>query len=365
MDKIKVLVADDSAFMRKLIQEILLASDQIEIAGTARNGKDVIEKVKKLKPDVVTMDIEMPVLNGIEALRVIMEEAPVPVVMLSSTTQTGAESTLLAMQYGAVDFIAKPSGPISLDLQRIEKKITEKVIEASKANLKRLVSQRTEQNFLPSQLLKSSKMELTETIHLRQEGLPWEAAAKKIICIGTSTGGPRALQAVLTKLPATLNAPIVIVQHMPPGFTKSLANRLDSLAELNVKEAEDGEVMQNGTAYIAPGGYHLLVKRMNEGLMVKLEQTDLRNGHRPSVDILFESISHLDDYAKVAVIMTGMGSDGTQGLIQLAKGGKVKAIAESEESSIVFGMPKAAISTKLVDEIQNVENIARTILKYV
>ncbi len=365
MEKVKVLVADDSAFMRKLIQEILLASDQIEIAGTARNGKDVIEKVKKLKPDVVTMDIEMPVLNGIEALRIIMEETPVPVVMLSSATQTGAENTMLAMQYGAVDFIAKPSGPISLDLQTIEKKIVEKVLEASKANLSCLVCQNSEENLLSSQLLKSSKIELAQTSSIRQDGLTWEASMKKIICIGTSTGGPRALQAVLTKLPASLNAPIVIVQHMPPGYTKSLANRLDSLSEIHVKEAEDGEVLQNGTAYIAPGGCHLLVKRMSAGLMVKFEKTELRNGHRPSVDILFESISLLDDYAKVAVIMTGMGSDGAQGLIQLAKGGKVKAIAESEESSIVFGMPKAAISTMLVDEIQNVENIARTILKYV
>lgn len=365
MDKIRVLVADDSAFMRKLIQEILLASDQIEIAGTARNGKDVIQKIKELRPDVVTMDIEMPLLNGIEALKIIMKETPVPVVMLSSTTQTGAENTLLAMQYGAVDFIAKPSGPISLDLQKISERIIEKVVAASKANLKGLANKLHETNIFPSILPKGSKIELDRASPHVPDQMAWEMAAKKIVCIGTSTGGPRALQAVLTKLPENLDAPIVIVQHMPPGFTKSLANRLDSLAEINVKEAENGEILQKGTAYIAPGGYHLLVTKLAAGLAVQLEQTDVRNGHRPSVDVMFESVSMLDDYAKVAVIMTGMGADGAQGLLQLAKSGRIKAIAESQETSIVFGMPKAAILTKLVDEVQNVENIAKTIKKYV
>lgn len=365
MEKIKVLVADDSAFMRKLIQEILLASNQIEIAGTARNGKDVIQKIKELKPDVVTMDIEMPVMNGIDALKVIMKESPVPVVMLSSTTQAGAENTLLAMQYGAVDFIAKPSGPISLDLQKIQTTIIERVLAASKANLKRLTNQLTEQNLFPSYLSNSSKIEPDRPSPIPHERMAWETAAKKIVCIGTSTGGPRALQTVLTKLPADMNVPIVIVQHMPPGFTKSLANRLDSLSKIKVKEAENGEILQKGIAYIAPGGFHLLIRKTAAGLAVQLEQTELRNGHRPSVDVMFESLSLLNDYAKVAVIMTGMGSDGTQGLIQLGKSGKLKAVAESQETSIVFGMPKAAIATSLVDEVQNVENIAKTILKYV
>lgn len=365
MEKVKVLVADDSAFMRKLIQEILLASDQIEIAGTARNGQDVIRKIKELNPDVVTMDIEMPLLNGIEALKIIMKESPVPVVMLSSTTQAGAENTLQAIQNGAVDFIAKPSGPISLDLQTIEKKIIEKVLAASKANIKRLAVQPTEQKFLPPHSSGCSKIELEDPIHIGANRTSWEGTAKKIICIGTSTGGPRALQTVLTKLPENIDAPIVVVQHMPPGFTKSLANRLNSLAKIAVKEAENGETLQKGTAYIAPGGYHMLIRKMPAGLTVQLEQTEPCNGHRPSVDVMFESISLLHDYAKVAVIMTGMGSDGAKGLIQLGNSGKTKAIAESQETSIVFGMPKAAISTTLVDEVQNVENIATTILKYV
>jgi two-component system, chemotaxis family, protein-glutamate methylesterase/glutaminase len=358
MEKIKVLVADDSAFMRKLIQEILTMSGQIEIVGTARNGEDAIKKVKDLKPDVVTMDIEMPIFNGIEALKVIMKEAPVRVVMLSSTTQIGADNTFLAIQHGAVDFIAKPSGPISLDLKKISEEIIEKVLSASKANLRNLTSKSIEKNFFPSEMANCSKIELNTRTN-------WEKSTKKIICIGTSTGGPRALQSVLTKIPADIEAPLIIVQHMPPGFTRSLANRLDSMSKLSVKEAVNGDILKNGTAYIAPGGYHLTVKKRAMDLVIQLDQSPPRNGHRPSVDVMFESLSLIPNYAKVAVVMTGMGADGSLGLIHLNKSGKLKAIAESAESSIVFGMPKAAISTNLVDEVQHVENIAKTILKYV
>jgi two-component system, chemotaxis family, protein-glutamate methylesterase/glutaminase len=357
MRKTKVLIADDSAFMRKLIQDILSSSGKIEIVGTARNGEDAIKKIKELQPDVVTMDIEMPVLNGIDALKIIMKDIPIPVVMLSSTTQIGAENTLLAIQYGAVDFIAKPSGPISLDLEKISEEIIEKVISASIANLKGLSRSLTEKN-LTSQMGNCSKIKVNSKVL-------WENSTKKIICIGTSTGGPRALQAVLAKIPADIKAPLLIVQHMPPGFTKSLANRLDSLSKLHVKEAVDGEVLKNGTAYIAPGGFHLTVKRALPGLVIQLDQAPPRNGHRPSVDVMFESVSLHSDYAKIAVIMTGMGTDGTKGLIHLNKSGKLKVIAESAESSIVYGMPKAAISTNLVDDVQNVEDIAKTILKYV
>jgi two-component system chemotaxis response regulator CheB len=365
MEKIKVLVADDSAFMRKLIQDILLTSNRIEIAGIARNGEDAIQKINKLKPDVVTMDIEMPVLNGIDALKIIMKETPVPVVMLSSTTWEGAENTFLAIQNGAVDFIAKPSGTISLDLEKISKEMIEKVLAASKANLKGLSRAQPRKNLFPSSTVNSSKIELDSSNNHQQPTTTWKSSAKKLVCIGTSTGGPRALQTVLSKLPADIQAPILIVQHMPAGFTKSLANRLDSLSKLTVKEAEDGEMLVNGTAYIAPGGYHLKIKKRGDCLAVELDQSESRNGLRPSVDLLFESVSQIPGYAKIAVIMTGMGTDGMKGLIHLHQEGNVKAIAESEETSIVFGMPKAAISTNLIDEVQNVDDIAETILKYV
>jgi two-component system, chemotaxis family, protein-glutamate methylesterase/glutaminase len=364
MEKIRVLVADDSAFMRKLIQEILLTSGRMEIAGTARNGEDAILKTKKLKPDVVTMDIEMPIINGIDALKTIMKESPVPVVMLSSTTTEGAENTFLAIQNGAVDFIAKPSGTISLDLEKISDEIIGKVLAASKANMTAFSKTDHGKNLFPAKGIKNSKIELYPS-NIKHEAALWEKSTKKIVCIGTSTGGPRALQTVLSKLPAILPAPILIVQHMPPGFTKSLASRLNSISKLTVKEAEDGEVLVNGTAYIAPGGYHLKVKKIGDSLAVHLDQSEMRNGLRPSVDLMFESVSRITGFAKIAVIMTGMGTDGMEGLVTLHQSGKLKAIAESEETSIVFGMPKAAISTHLIDEVQKVDDIAETILKYV
>ena len=366
MKKINVLVVDDSAFMRKLIMDFLSEDPQINVVGTARNGEDGIKKLKELKPDVITMDVEMPVLNGMEALKIIMKQHPVPVVMLSSTTKEGTENTIAAIQYGAIDFIAKPSGAISLDLHKIKEDLIRKVISASKVNRKQLVELATDKYLSTTQDNNYSKIELKEAspllkIHPNKRN----DATQRIICIGTSTGGPRALQNVLTKLPANLDAGVLIVQHMPAGFTKSLAARLNTLCSISVKEASDGEVVQKGTAYIAPGGFHMRTKQIGANIVINLDQTEARNGHRPAVDVLFESVSEIKHYMKVAVIMTGMGSDGSKGLVALKNNGSVIAIAESQETSIVFGMPKAAIATKLVDEVQDVENIAKTILKYV
>jgi two-component system, chemotaxis family, protein-glutamate methylesterase/glutaminase len=360
VEKIKVLVVDDSAFMRKLITDFLSEAPNIEVVGIARNGQDAIEKIKELKPHVVTLDIEMPVMNGLEALKRIMEEHPVPVVMLSSTTKEGAENTVLSMQYGAIDFIAKPSGPISLDLHKIKEEIITKVLLASRANL-RTFGKSEVKKINPVPFPNYSKIETEEfssNVHRGQE-------KKKIVCIGTSTGGPRALQQVLMRLPETIQAPILIVQHMPKGFTKSLATRLDSLCKIHVKEAEDGELLKNGTAYIAPGGFHLKVTKRRNVPAIQIDESPERNGHRPSVDVMFESISTLYDYEKIAVIMTGMGSDGTEGLKHLRQSGYVKAVAESEETAVVFGMPKAAITANLVDDVVPLNKIAEMIMKYV
>lgn len=350
MSKVKVLVVDDSAFMRKLIVDFLSENPQIEVVGTARNGKEALEKVSLLNPDVVTLDVEMPIMNGLETLKQLMEKHPLPVVMLSSTTTEGAENTITAMQYGAVDFVAKPSGVISLDLYKVKEELTNKVLMASRANV-RAISKNAESEWKANQQVRI----FYDRKHQR----------KKIVCIGTSTGGPRALQQVLTKLPKNIAAPIMIVQHMPKGFTKSLAQRLDSLSSIAVKEAEDGETLQNGTAYIAPGGFHLLVHEAKGSLTACVEQSPPRNGHRPSVDVLFESISALADYEKIAVIMTGMGSDGTAGLRRLKESGNTKVIAEDEKTAVVFGMPKAAIQANVVDVVVPLEQIAEMIAKYV
>lgn len=362
MRKIKVLIVDDSAFMRKMIQDFLSEHSAIEVIGTARDGRDALKKIKALKPDVVTMDIEMPVLNGLDALKLVMEEHPVPVLMLSSTTKQGAENTMMAMSYGAIDFIAKPSGPISLDLYKIKEELTQKVISASNANLTQLAKKSTYVKSTIIPMKDYSKIERREPL----VPAPHQSMlTKKLVCIGTSTGGPRALQQVITRLPKDLDAPVFVVQHMPAGFTKSLANRLDSLSDCAVKEATDGEIAQKGTIYIAPGGFHMIIKEMGANLRIQLDATTPpRNGHRPSVDVMFESISHIAGYAKIAVIMTGMGADGSQGLIDLKNRGSVMAVAESQDTSIVYGMPKAAVATNLVDEIQNLDRIAETIMKY-
>ncbi|USK61228.1 protein-glutamate methylesterase/protein-glutamine glutaminase [Peribacillus asahii] len=365
MKKIKVLVVDDSAFMRKLIAEFLTEDSRLEVVGSARNGQDAISKIQSLRPDVVTLDVEMPIMNGLEALEKIMKDCPTPVVMLSSTTKEGAENTLMAMQNGAFDFIAKPSGAISLDLYKVKQEIIDKVVAASWVNVHKLQKNAGEIQRNLSGCKKYSKIESGLSVVSSYAVRDRVYRSKKIVLIGTSTGGPRALQTVLTNLPQSINAPILVVQHMPPGFTKSLAERLDSLCHIHVKEAEDGELIQKGTAYIAPGGFHLKVRKMGTGLVIVLEQSEPRNGHRPSVDVMFESVaSELIDFTKTTVIMTGMGSDGANGLIELKKKGQVKAIAESQETSIVFGMPKAAIATHLIDTVENVENIAKTIVKY-
>jgi two-component system chemotaxis response regulator CheB len=363
--KKKLLIVDDSAFMRKLISDFFSENQHIEVVGTARNGKDALLKMKSLKPDVVTMDVEMPEMNGIEALKFIMAEYPVPIVMLSSTTKSGTENTMLAMEYGAVDFVAKPSGTISLDLHIVKNELVEKIIQAAKVPVKKI--RNTEVKRIPEKTV-ISEQKSPASIVINNDKLPqkaWLAARKKMVLIGTSTGGPRALQEVLTKLPKHINSPILIVQHMPAGFTKSLANRLDQLSDIHVKEAEHGEILVDGTAYIAPGGYHLGINKAGKSFSIELNnQLPPRVGHRPSVDVLFESVSQFTDVDKIAVIMTGMGSDGSKGLIQLKENGVVKAIGESADTCIVYGMPKAAFETGLIDEVADVDDIAKKIMKF-
>ena len=373
--KSKLLVVDDSAFMRKLISDFFIDNPRVEVIGTARNGKDAIKKIKELSPDVVTMDVEMPELNGLEALKEIMQTCPVPVVMLSSTTQRGTDNTLTAMEYGAVDFVAKTSGAISLDLHKIKNELVHKVEQAAQvsvAKLKKPIGKKLTIAHTNSQTQSSNvKMSkpfapvVNKPIILGAKKPEWKSHRKRIILVGTSTGGPRALQEVITKIPSTVGAPILIVQHMPPGFTKSLASRLDQLSQIHVKEAEHGEVLQNGIAYIAPGGFHLKLRKIGSTFAVVLDDEEPpRSGHRPSVDVMFESVSQYNDLDKIAVIMTGMGHDGSKGLTQLKETGNVISIAESQQTCIVYGMPKAAVETQLVDEVADVDDIAETIMKF-
>lgn len=373
--KSKLLVVDDSAFMRKLISDFFVGNSKVEVIGTARNGKDAITKIQKLKPNVVTMDIEMPEMNGLDALKEIMLVCPVPVVMLSSTTQYGAENTLMAIEYGAVDFVTKPSGTISLDLHKIKDQLVRKVEQAANVPIFKLKRPSENKQQEPKLIFNNAKKESFKnnrltfptiaTVVVNKERNDWSRTSKKVVLIGTSTGGPRALQEVITKIPKNIQAPILIVQHMPAGFTKSLATRLDQLSEIVVKEAEQGDILQNGVAYIAPGGYHLKLKKVGTSFGIVLDNQELpRSGHRPSVDVMFENASKFNEFDKIAVIMTGMGYDGSKGLKALKDTGNVVAIAESAETCIVYGMPKAAVETQLVDEVADVDEIAQTIMKY-
>ncbi|MCY7577120.1 chemotaxis response regulator protein-glutamate methylesterase [Bacillus sp. FSL M8-0266] len=349
---IRVLVVDDSAFMRKLISDFLSAEQEIEVVGTARNGEDALKRIKELNPDVVTLDVEMPVLNGTEALKQILAEHDLAVIMVSSQTKQGKDLTIHCLELGAFDFVTKPSGSISLDLHKVRGQIVERVLAAG------LSRKRTEVQVSP----KPPVMKPPIPVAAPRPSAVKSGSLRKIISIGTSTGGPRALQRVVTKLPKDIEAPILIVQHMPAGFTASLATRLDHLSQISIKEAQDGDIAKNGVAYIAPGGMNMSLHEQGASLVIRLSPEDTESRHKPSVNYLFESISHIKGYEKIAVIMTGMGSDGTEGVKKMVASGHTKVIAEKEESCVVFGMPKSVIKAGLAHETRHVDDIAHAII---
>ena len=325
--KIKVLIVDDSAFMRKVLTDIIGDSDIMEVVGTAKNGEEAIQKINSLSPDVVTMDVEMPVMDGLTALEKIMDESPIPVIMLSSYTKEGADATLKALELGAIDFISKPSSIFKVNTEDIIKEINEKVQIAAKAKFNRIV-RRTESRPVRKTVTKPSTP---------RSPVSKGSKVEKIIAIGTSTGGPKALQEVVPKLPGDLNASVIIVQHMPPKFTKSLAERLDTMSEFSVKEAENRDVLKPGHAYIAPGDQHLKLKHTGGEYQIHLTQEPPVTGHRPSADAMYYSLADLGLPNIIGVIMTGMGADGAKGLERLKHEANSYIIAP-----IIFGKPKSA-----------------------
>lgn len=357
MKKTRVLIVDDSAFMRKVISDIIAREFDLEVIGTARNGQEALDRISDLKPDVVTMDVEMPVMDGLQALEKIMRTDPLPVVMLSSLTQAGADLTMRALQLGAVDFIPKPSGTISLDIEKVAGDIVKQIRLAAgvRVNLTRLTAAAA--NYVKTEIKPAAPVPKPPM----SGGL-----LDKLVVLGTSTGGPKALHEVIPNLPGNLGAGVLVVQHMPPGFTKSLAERLNSMSAVTVKEAEHGETVQTNCVYIAPGDYHLKVKRITEGngkkLTVNLTKDPLESGHRPSVDAMFESAVAEYWAPMVGVIMTGMGQDGARGVIGIKqKGGRV--IAEDKSTCIVYGMPKAVVEAGNADRVVPLQQIAGEIVK--
>ncbi|MEN6389708.1 MAG: chemotaxis response regulator protein-glutamate methylesterase [Syntrophomonas sp.] len=355
MSKIRVLVVDDSAFMCRVISDAINQSPEMEAVGRAGNGQEALAQISNLRPDVVTMDVEMPAMDGLTALEQIMKTNPVPVIMVSSLTKQGTEQTLKALQLGAVDFVTKPNAGVPHNMTEFGEELKRKILVAAGARKKL-------QNLYRSADLKSTFRKTSAD----KKPLDLNAALNKLVLIGTSTGGPKALHQVIPNLPANLGAGVLVVQHMPAGFTRSLAERLDGVSQLRVKEAEHGEKVLPGCVYIAPGDFHVTVNaqisQVGRSLHLALNQDPPRSGHRPSVDVMLESVVDQFWSRMVCVIMTGMGSDGAKGLAMVKdRGGKT--IAEEQSTCIVYGMPKSAVETGKVDKIIPLPDISAEIMR--
>lgn len=346
---IRVLVVDDSAFMRYTIAKHLENDGGISVVGSARDGMDALTKVSVLSPDVITMDVEMPRMDGLTALQRIMAECPTPVVMLSSLTQSGTRTTIQAIMRGAVDFVPKPTA--STDMPLVIEELISKIKTAAGAR-------RALQRF---SFRTSSSAELIQPEHQSKVELRQFHPGDPIVVIGASTGGPRALQQVLSFLPADLSAAVVIIQHMPPGFTRSLAQRLNENSPLIVQEAQEGDRLAQGLALLAPGDFHLQFKGDNQ---VCLDHGPRRQHVRPAVDVTMESASERYGASVIGVVLTGMGSDGTagSGFIKAA-GGMI--IAEHESTSLVYGMPRSVVEAGWADRIVPLPEIASTLVEMI
>ena len=324
-ERIRVLVVDDSALMRKLIPAILARDSSIEVVGTAMDGAFALKKIEELRPDVVTLDLEMPRMDGIEALRLIMRRAPLPVVLFSTHSKQGGYSTFQALALGAVDFLPKPKDAAAGRLEQIADQLIAKIKVAKRAAGRKL----------PPAVVREEPVTPKKA---HRAALP----PRRVIAIGISTGGPNALQFLLSQIPADFQSTLVVVQHMPEGFTEMFAKRLDECCALQVHEARSGDLLLAGRVLICPGNRHVMVRRMPRGDMVVLSDGPPVNGHRPSADVLFHSVAQEFGLTAVGVLMTGMGDDGAEGLGAIKSAGGM-TIAQSEDTCVVSGMPRAAI----------------------
>ncbi len=355
--KIRVLVVDDSAFMRKALYRMLSSDPIIEVIDTASDGEEGYQKARALKPDVVTLDVCMPGMDGLDTLRMIMADCPVPVLMLSSLTSEGGEITLRALDIGAVDIIDKSSAHTAMDILGIAGELTSKVRAVAGVDTGKIVKNQV-----------SVHPALTQSGPAQASAIATTAPAPdrtsgeiKVVVIGASTGGPPALQEILSKLPSGLNAAFLVVQHMPVGFTASLSERLNNLSSLEVSEAFDGDCLRPGKCLIAPSGRHMTLHNEGEPC-VRLSKSPGDSLHRPSVDILMESAAKAMGIRVIGVILTGMGSDGARGIKAIHDAGG-RTIAQNEESCIVYGMPKAAVSLGGVDRVVSLENAVIAIIE--
>ncbi|HPL63816.1 MAG: chemotaxis response regulator protein-glutamate methylesterase [Syntrophales bacterium] len=346
--KIRVLIVDDSAIVRKIFSEELAKFSDIEVAGTAPDPFVARDKIFQVNPDVITLDIEMPRMDGLTFLRKLMRYYPIPVIIVSSLTQAGSKIALEALESGAIEVIAKPGGSYSVG--DMSEQLAEKIRAVSKVSMAKKQEEASSRRELPNEPVLLQKTSLTQTTH-------------QIIAMGASTGGTEALKRVVTRMPP--NAPgIVIVQHMPANFTATFAERLDSLSQIRVREAKNNDPVVPGTALVAPGNFHMLLRRSGAKYYVEVKDGPMVHHQRPAVDVLFRSTAKYAGANAVGVIMTGMGADGAAGLLEMKKAG-ARTIAQDEHSCIVFGMPKEAIKTGAVDKVVTLEKIAEEILRMV
>ncbi|MFA5073243.1 MAG: chemotaxis response regulator protein-glutamate methylesterase [Nitrospirota bacterium] len=348
---INVLIVDDSAFMRNALTNMLSADPEIKVIAVARDGIEAVEKAAKLKPDVITMDVEMPRMDGIEALQLIMEQTPIPVIMVSSLTSEGAHVTLEALDHGAVDFIPKNLSELSINIVKIKEMLIEKVKQISRSRVSKIPRSRT----------------LTQTSEYMPKVIPVRATGERrvsVVAIGTSTGGPRAVQEIIPRLPGDFPVPIVIVQHMPPNFTGPFADRLNDISQITVKEAHEGAILQAGVALVAPGRGHMRVIRPRIETMVTISENREEFIYRPSVDYLMHSIAEFFPGRALAVILTGMGNDGLKGITDVKKSGG-RIFAQNEETCVVYGMPRAVVEAGIADKILPIEEMAGEIINAV
>ena len=379
---VKVLVVDDSGFFRRRVSEILSADPNIQVVGTATNGKEAIDQALALKPDVITMDYEMPMMDGITAVRHIMQRCPTPVLMFSSLTHEGARVTLDALDAGAVDFLPKNFEDISRNPDKVKQLLCEKIHTLSRSNRRASAYSAPAPVAAPISAPIAAPAPAPSSIGSYSSSAPARAAPApiasrapapapapsspapkrkgyKLVAIGTSTGGPVALQRVLTQLPANFPAPIVLVQHMPAAFTKAFAERLDKLCRIHVKEAEDGDILRPGLALLAPGGKQMMIDGRGA---VKILPGDERLNYKPCVDITFGSAAKSYGDKVLAVVLTGMGADGREGARLLKQGGST-IWAQDEASCVIYGMPMAIVKAELADAVYSLDEIGRHLVE--
>ena len=339
-ERIRVLVVDDSALMRKLIPLILERDADIEVVGTAMDGTFALRKIDELQPDVVTLDLEMPRMDGVETLRMIMRSAPLPVIVFSTHSKQGAYATFKALALGAIDFVAKPKEAAAGQLDAVAYELIEKIKIAKRAGGPKTIPRNVPE--LPNPGKKQTRVALPPN---------------RLIAVGISTGGPNALQYFLSQIPGDFPSSFVVVQHMPEGFTDMFARRLDECCAMDVQEAKSGDLLVAGRVLICPGNRHLMVRRMPRGDMAVLSDGPPINGHRPSADVLFHSVAQEFGLTAVGILMTGMGEDGAEGLGAIKAAGGM-TVAQSEESCVVPGMPRAAIQKGYANKVVSLEALS-------